>query len=73
MPSGNPSADTAAMFRLVAIVKRGTASNLPPTWSAYPTLDAAREAGRALMHNERVAHVMIVRDTVPPVFVEWVA
>jgi hypothetical protein len=61
------------MFRLVTIVKRGSASNLPPTWSAYPTLDAAREAGQSLMRDERVAHVMIVRDTVPPAFVEWVA
>jgi len=62
----------AAMFRLIVIVKRGSASNLPATWSVYPTLDAAREAGRSLMRNERVAHVMIVRNTVPPVFVEWV-
>jgi len=61
------------MFRLIVTVKRGSASNLSPTWTAYPTVDAARAAAASLMRHERVARVMIVRDEVPPVFVEWSA
>ena len=59
------------MFRLIATVKRGTASNLPEVWLSYPTLEAARTAAAALGRHERVARVMIVLATVPPTFVEW--
>ena len=61
------------MFKLIAGVKRGSASNLPATWPVYPTLEAARAGATSLMRNERVARVMIVRDEVPPAFVEWSA
>jgi hypothetical protein len=61
------------MFRLIVSVKRGVASDLAPTWIRYPTLEAARAAAVALARDERVAHVMIVRDDVPPSFVEWAA
>lgn len=59
------------MFRLIATVKRGTASNLPEVWRAYPTLEAARAAAAILAHHERVTRIMIVRAGVPPAFVEW--
>ena len=59
------------MFRLIAGVKRGSTSTLSATWPAYPTLEAARAEAKVLMRNERVARVMIVRDEVPPAFVEW--
>jgi hypothetical protein len=59
------------MFRLIAFVKRGSASNLPEVWVAYPTLEAARAAAVILNHHERVARVMIVQADVPPTFVEW--
>lgn len=59
------------MFRLIATVKRGTASNLPEAWPSYATLEAARAAAATLTRHERVARVMIVRATVPPTFVEW--
>ena len=59
------------MFRLIAGVKRGSTSTLPETWPAYPTLEAARTGAKALMRNERVTRVMVVRDDVPPAFVEW--
>jgi hypothetical protein len=61
------------MFRLIATVKRGSASNLSATWRAYPTLDAARAGARSLMTEERVTRVMIVRNEMPPAFVEWSA
>ena len=61
------------MFRLIATVKRGSASNLSATWPAYPTLDAARAGAKLLMREERVTRVMIVRDELPLAFVEWSA
>jgi MFS family permease len=62
-----------SMFRLIVTVKRGVASDLAATWIRYPTLEAARAAAEALARNERVAHVMIVRDDAPPSCVEWAA
>jgi hypothetical protein len=59
------------MFRLIATVKRGVASNLDEVLTSYSTLDAAREAARALSQHDIVATVMITRDDVPPTFVEW--
>ena len=61
------------MFRLIVTVKRGVASDLAATWIPYPTLEAARAAAAVLARDERVAHVMIVRDDVPPHCVEWAA
>lgn len=59
------------MFRLIATVKRGTASNLPEVWVVYPTLEAARAAAAILGRHERVTRVMIVSAGFPPTFVEW--
>ena len=61
------------MFKLIATVKRGSASNLRATWPSYPTLDAARAGATSLMREERVTRVMIVRDEMPLAFVEWSA
>jgi hypothetical protein len=61
------------MFRLIATVKRGSASGLSATWSTYPTMDAARVGAKGLLRDERVARVMIVRNEAPPAFVEWAA
>jgi hypothetical protein len=36
-------------------------------------LDAARAAAAALMRDERVAHIMIVREEILPHAVEWAA
>jgi hypothetical protein len=59
------------MFRLIATVKRGVASDLDEVMASYSTLDAAREAALSLSRHELVANVMITRDDVPPTFVEW--
>lgn len=59
------------MFQLVATVRRGTASNLPGTWSKYASIEDARAAATELLKQERVARVMIVLDTLPMTFVEW--
>jgi hypothetical protein len=60
------------MFRLITTVKRGTACQLPAAWARYPTIEAARAGVAALLREERVQRVMIVRNEVPPTFVEWV-
>ena len=59
------------MFRLVTTMKRGSASTLLPTWLGYPTIEEARTAAAAVLREERVQRVMIVRDESPEGFVEW--
>jgi hypothetical protein len=59
-------------YRLIANVKRGVASDFDELCASYPTMDAAREAAQSLTGRERIGHVLIARDDVPPVFVEWV-
>jgi hypothetical protein len=55
----------------VATVKRGSASPFPQTWSRYPSIESARAAATALLREERVQRVMIVRNGLVPSFVEW--
>ncbi len=59
------------MFRLVTTVKRGSASSLAPTWRPYPTLEEARAGAAALLREERVQRVLIVRDEPLGASVEW--
>jgi hypothetical protein len=59
------------MFRLVATMKRGSASGLPSAWARYSSMDAARVGAADLLREERVLRVMIVRNEIPQVFVEW--
>jgi hypothetical protein len=59
------------MFRLIIIVKRGSASNLAAAWARYRTIEDAREGAAATLREERVQHVVIVEDTWPEAFVEW--
>ena len=61
----------SAMFHLSATVKRGSASSFPATWTRYPSVDAARAAAAALLREDRVQRVMIVRDEISGGFVEW--
>ena len=59
------------MFRLVTTMKQGTASGLPAAAARYPTVEAAREGAAELFRNDRVLRVVIVRNEIPPSFVEW--
>jgi len=59
------------MFRLVTTMKQGTASGLAAAAARYPTVEAARAGAAALFRNDRVMRVMVVRNEVPPAFVEW--
>jgi len=59
-------------FRLRPIMRQGTASSIPETWTRFATLDQARQAVKAMYHDDRVLRVFIVSDEAPPRFVEWV-
>jgi hypothetical protein len=59
------------MFKLITTVRRGSASNLAGSGATYHTIEEARVGARGLLKEERVTRVMIVRNDVPPAFVEW--
>jgi hypothetical protein len=59
------------MFKLIATMRRGSASGAAAAWARYATIDAARTGTAALLRDDRVLRVMIVRNEVPPAFVEW--
>jgi len=59
------------MFRLIATMRRGSSANFPPATARYPTVEAARIGTATLLRDERVLRVMIVRNEIPPAFVEW--
>ncbi len=59
------------MFRLIATMRRGSATGLAAAWARYATLEAARAGTAALLHDDRILRVMIVRNEIPPAFVEW--
>lgn len=59
------------MFRLITTVRRGTSSDLAPAWRRYPTIEAARAGASALLREDLVLRVMIVRNDIEAAFVEW--
>jgi hypothetical protein len=59
------------MFRLVITVKRGSACPFSASWTRYPSIEDARAAAAAVLREERVQRVMIVRDIDPRGCVEW--
>ncbi len=58
------------MFKLITTMKRGSATNLA-AWARYPTIEAARLGTVTLLSDDRILRVMIVRNEIPPAFVEW--
>jgi hypothetical protein len=59
------------MFKLIATMRRGSASDIAAAWARYPTIDAARLGSIALLRDDRILRVMIVRNEIPPAYVEW--
>ena len=59
------------MFKLIATMRRGSASNIPATWPDYATIENARAGAALLLREDRILRVMVVRNEVPPAFVEW--
>ena len=58
------------MFRLIATMRRGTATGLTSAWARYSTIEAARQGTAALLHDDSILSVMIVSTEVPPAFLE---
>lgn len=59
------------MFRLIATMRRGSATGIPAAWARYATTEAARLGSIALLRDDRILRVMIVRNEIPGAFVEW--
>ncbi|MEO8259513.1 MAG: hypothetical protein ABI868_19355 [Acidobacteriota bacterium] len=59
------------MFRLIATMRRGSASSLAPAWARYPTIETARAGAAELLREDRILRVMVVRNEIPQAFVEW--
>jgi hypothetical protein len=59
------------MFRLIATMRRGSASGMPQAWARYASVEAARVGAGELLREDRVLRVMIVHNDVPRAFVEW--
>ena len=60
------------MFKLIATMRRGTASGMPAASARYPTIQSARAGAAILLRDDRILRVMVVRNEVPPAYVEWV-
>ncbi len=60
------------MFKLIPTMRRGSSSGLDAAWARYPDIGAARVGITALLRDDRILRVMIVRNEIPPAFVEWV-
>lgn len=59
------------MFKLLTTMRRGSSCDLAPAWARYPTIEAARFGVASLLRDDRILRVMVVRNEIPPAFVEW--
>ncbi len=59
------------MFRLIATMRRGSASGMPQAWARYASVEAARAGAAELLREDRILRVMIVHNDLPRGFVEW--
>lgn len=59
------------MFKLISTMRRGSATGLAAASARYPTIEAARIGSSTLLRDDRIVRVMIVRNEIPPAFVEW--
>jgi hypothetical protein len=44
---------------------------MPQAWARYASVEAARLGAAELLREDRVLRVMVVRNDIPQVFVEW--
>ena len=58
-------------FRLRPIMRQGTASSIPETWTKYASVEEARAGAKHMYHDDRVLRVMLVVDGTSS-FVEWI-
>jgi hypothetical protein len=60
------------MFKLITTMRRGSSCGMPAVWAQYGLIEAARLGAADLLRDDRVLRVMVVRNEMPPAFVEWV-
>jgi hypothetical protein len=60
------------MFKLITTMRRGSSSGMPQAWADYTAMESARAGAAELLRDDCVLRVMVVRNEVPPAFVEWV-
>ena len=58
--------------QLLVLHRRGSSNGIAATWAHYGALAAARTGAADVLRDDRVLRVMVVRNEVPPAFVEWV-
>jgi hypothetical protein len=58
-------------FRLRPIMRQGTASSVPETWTHYSSVDEARAGAKQMYHDDRVLRIMLVADGAGT-FVDWI-
>lgn len=61
----------ASMFKLVTTMRRGSAAGMAAACARSPSVESARVGAADLFKEEKVLRVMIVRNEIPPAFVEW--
>jgi hypothetical protein len=61
----------ARAFRLRPIMRQGTASSIPETWTKYRSVEDARAGAKQMYHDDRVLRVMLVTDGTGS-FVDWI-
>ena len=72
MADQSPATDIGTRaFRLRPIMRQGTASSIPETWTRYASVDEARAGARHMYHDDRVLRVMLVVDGTSS-FVDWI-
>ena len=71
-PPHSSRKDWCNVFKLIATMRRGSSCGMAAAWARYQTRDTARAGAGDLLKDDRVLRVMIVRNEVPPAFVEWV-
>jgi len=59
------------MFKLIATMRRGSASGMPQTSRRYASIEAARLGAAEMLKDDRVLRVMVVLNQIPSAFVEW--
>jgi len=59
------------MFTLITTMRRGSSTGLSAAWARYATIEAARLGTSTLLRDDRIQRVLIVRNEIPPAFVEW--
>jgi len=60
------------MFKVIATMRRGSSTGIAAAWARYDTIEGARIGTATLLRDDRILRAMIVRDEMPPAFVEWV-